>query len=82
MLLLNRRDAVTEHLVTTKERWGWAIWKKGMLKRSFTDFFGGKMKNFLLRTFFKSTWGHLKDMPTVADKSFSKQWQERNKIEE
>jgi L-lactate dehydrogenase complex protein LldF len=82
MLLLNRRDAVTEHLVTTKERWGWAIWKKGMLKRGFTDFFGGKMKNFLLRTFFKSTWGHLKDMPTVADRSFSKQWQEKNKTEE
>ena len=82
MLLLNRRDAVAEHLVTTKERWGWAIWKKGMLKRGFTDFFGGKMKNFLLRTFFKSTWGHLKDMPAVADKSFSKQWQERNKTEE
>jgi L-lactate dehydrogenase complex protein LldF len=78
MLLLNRRDAVNENLVTNKERWGWAIWKKGMLKRKLTDFFGGNMKNFLLKTFFKRTWGHLRDMPHVADKSFSKQWQEMN----
>ncbi|MBB6128557.1 LutB/LldF family L-lactate oxidation iron-sulfur protein [Mucilaginibacter lappiensis] len=80
MLLLNRRDAVKEHLVTTKERWGWAIWTKGMLKRKLTDFFGGKMKNFLLKTFFKKTWGHLRDMPNVAEKSFSKQWQEKNRV--
>jgi L-lactate dehydrogenase complex protein LldF len=82
MLLLNRRDAVNSHLVTSKERWGWTIWKKGMLKRSLTDFFGGKMKNFLLRTFFKKSWGHFKAMPNVADKSFSKQWQEKNRTEE
>ncbi|WP_183568104.1 LutB/LldF family L-lactate oxidation iron-sulfur protein [Mucilaginibacter sp. SP1R1] len=82
MLLLNRRDAVNENLVTNKERWGWAIWKKGMLKRSLTDFFGGKMKNFLLKTFFKNSWGHLRDMPNVAEKSFSKQWQEKNRSTE
>ncbi|MEN0056907.1 MAG: LutB/LldF family L-lactate oxidation iron-sulfur protein, partial [Mucilaginibacter sp.] len=33
MLLLNRRDAVNEHLVSNKERWGWSMWTKGMLKR-------------------------------------------------
>jgi L-lactate dehydrogenase complex protein LldF len=78
MLLLNRRDAVNEGLVPKKEKWGWAIWKKGMLKRSLTDFFGGKMKNRILRIFFKNSWGHFKDMPEVAEKSFSKQWVERN----
>ncbi|HEY9196384.1 MAG TPA: LutB/LldF family L-lactate oxidation iron-sulfur protein [Mucilaginibacter sp.] len=82
MLLLNRRDAVNEGLVTAKERWGWAVWKKGMLKRSLADFFGGKMKNFLFRLFFKNTWGHLREMPHIADKSFSKQWQERHGAEE
>ncbi|WPU98488.1 LutB/LldF family L-lactate oxidation iron-sulfur protein [Mucilaginibacter sp. cycad4] len=82
MLLLNRRDAVNENLVTNKERWGWAIWKKGMIKRKLTDFFGGGMKNFLLKTFFKRTWGHLREMPRVADKSFSKQWQEMNNTPE
>jgi L-lactate dehydrogenase complex protein LldF len=65
--------------VKTKEKWGWAIWKKGMLKRSLTDFFGGKVKNFFMKTFFKSTWGHFKEMPEVAEKSFSKQWKENHK---
>ncbi len=78
MLLLNRRDAVKEHLVTKKEEWGWAIWKKGMNSRKLTDFFSGKTKNFLLKTFFKKTWGHLREMPKVAEKSFNKMWQERN----
>ena len=82
MLLLNRRDAVKEHLVTTPEKWGWAMWKKGMLSRKLTDFFGGKMKNYFLKTFFKKTWGHFREMPTVADKSFSKQWQEKNHTEQ
>jgi L-lactate dehydrogenase complex protein LldF len=82
MLLLNRRDAVRENLVPTKEKWGWAVWKKGMLKRNLTDFFGGKAKNFFMRTFFKSSWGHFKDMPKVAEKSFSQQWKERGKTEE
>jgi len=82
MLLLNRRDAVVEGLVMAKERWGWTIWKKGMLKRSLTDFFGGKMKNFFLRFFFKNTWGHLREMPEVAEKSFTRQWQEKHLGEE
>jgi L-lactate dehydrogenase complex protein LldF len=82
MLLLNRRDAVREELVTKKEQWGWAIWKKGMLNRKLMDYFGGKVKNFLLKTFFKRTWGHLREMPKVAEKSFAKQWQEKNHLEE
>lgn len=77
MLLLNRRDAVNEHLASDKERWGWAGWKKGMLKRKMMDFFSGKTKNFLLKTFFKKTWGHYRAMPKVAPKSFSEEWQER-----
>ncbi|TFF40118.1 LutB/LldF family L-lactate oxidation iron-sulfur protein [Mucilaginibacter psychrotolerans] len=79
MLLLNRRDAVKENLVTKKERWGWAGWKKGMLKRKTMDFFSGKMKNYLLKLFFKKSWGQYKEMPEVAEKSFSKQWAERSR---
>jgi L-lactate dehydrogenase complex protein LldF len=79
MLLLNRRDAVKDNLVTSKEKWGWSAWKKGMLKRGSMDFFGGKMKNYLMRLFFKKTWGHYREMPTVADKSFSTLWKEKNK---
>src|SRR5665213_1003176 len=77
MLLLNRRDAVKEGLMTRKERWGWKLWKKGMLSRKTEDFFSGKTKNFLLKKFFKKTWGHFRQMPKVADKSFSQRWKER-----
>jgi len=82
MLLLNRRDAVNEGLVTTKEKWGWLAWKKGMLKRKLMDFFSGKTKNFFLKKFFKKTWGHFREMPVVAPKSFSSDWKERNGIKE
>lgn len=81
MLLLNRRDAVKHQVVTKKEEWAWAIWKKGMLSRKMMDFFKGKTKNVFLRTLFKKTWGHLREMPVVADKSFSKEWAERNSSE-
>jgi L-lactate dehydrogenase complex protein LldF len=59
------------------EKWGWMGWKKGMLSRKMMDFFSGKTKNFLLRFSFKKTWGSRREMPKVADKSFSKQWKER-----
>jgi L-lactate dehydrogenase complex protein LldF len=78
MLLLNRRDAVDSGLVTSAEKWGWKMWTRGMLSRKTEDFFGGKMKNFFLRTFFKKTWGHYKQLPDVAEKSFAKQWEEKN----
>lgn len=78
MLLVNRRDAVKEGLTPTKERWGWAIWKKAMLSRKLTDFLSGKSKNRLLNMLFKKTWGHFRQMPQAAQKSFAQLWQERN----
>src|ERR1700761_3197966 len=81
MLLLNRRDAVNENLIGKKERWGWAIWKKGMLNRKLEDFFSGKTKNFLLKKLFKKTWGHFREMPKVAEKSFTQLWQEKHQSE-
>jgi len=82
MLLLNRRDSVKENLNPAKERWGWAIWKKGMLSRKKMDFLSGRSKNRLLNMFFKKTWGHFRQMPDIARKSFAQLWQERNKMQE
>ncbi|MFI5451904.1 LutB/LldF family L-lactate oxidation iron-sulfur protein [Pedobacter sp. UC225_61] len=79
MLLLNRRDAATEHINTKTEEIGWSLWKKGMQKRSLMDMVSGKMKNFLLKKFFKKSWGKYRSMPEIAPKSFAKQWEERNK---
>jgi L-lactate dehydrogenase complex protein LldF len=79
MLLLNRRDAVTEHDNTKGEDMGWKLWKTGMQKRSRMDMFGGKVKNFLLKVLFKKIWGKYREMPEVAPKSFSKLYEERKK---
>jgi len=78
MLLLNRRDAVKSGVVTTPEKWGWAAWKTAMQSRKLTDFFGGGVKNFLLKSLFKKAWGKYREMPVVAEKSFAQRWAEKN----
>lgn len=82
MLLLNRRDAATANENTATENIGWNLWKRGMKKRSLMDFFGGKMKSFFLKTFFKKGWGKYREMPEVAEKSFAKRWEEHQKKKE
>lgn len=79
MLLLNRRDAVSQNLNSTTEKLTWKIWKKGMSKRSLMDFFSGKLKNFFLKNFFKKAWGKQRQIPKIAPKSFSQLWQERQR---
>lgn len=78
MLLLNRRDSVKQGLSPFSENMGWKGWKTGMLKRKTMDMFGGKFKNLMLRTFFKKSWGKHRELPKVAEKSFSKQWKEND----
>ncbi|WP_306551390.1 LutB/LldF family L-lactate oxidation iron-sulfur protein [Daejeonella sp.] len=77
MLLLNRRDSVEKGLSPRIERLGWKGWKMGMMKRKMMDMFGGKFKDLLLKKFFKKSWGNHRELPQVAEKSFSKQWQEQ-----
>lgn len=79
MLLLNRRDSVQQGLSPFPEKMGWKGWKTGMMKRKTMDMFGGKFKNIMLRTFFKKNWGKHRELPEVAEQSFSKQWKEQNK---
>ncbi|UEG52999.1 LutB/LldF family L-lactate oxidation iron-sulfur protein [Mucilaginibacter daejeonensis] len=82
MLLLNRRDAVKENIVTKPEKWGWQIWKKAMESRKLTDFFGGKIKNLALRTLFKNAWGKYREMPNVAERSFAQRWADEQKAKD
>ena len=73
MLLINRRDAVRAGA-------GGFIWNQGMKgfefafsKRSRLDLFGGKTKNtFTLLS--ANALGEKKQIPKLADQSFSKQW--------
>jgi len=78
MLLANRRDAVKEGLSPALERIGWKVFTKAITNRSMIDKFGGKVKNWLLRNFFRGSWGKHRTLPTVAEKSFSRQWKEKN----
>jgi L-lactate dehydrogenase complex protein LldF len=63
------------------ESLGWKGWKMGMMKRKMMDMLGGKFKNLLLKNFFQKSWGKHRVLPQVAEKSFSKQWQEKQKGE-
>lgn len=77
LLLLNRSDAVQKGLTTKTENWVWFFWKGAMLKRSKMDKGGAKLKNFMLKQFFKKQWGERRDLPQVAPKSFNQMWRER-----
>ncbi|MFI5151567.1 MAG: lactate utilization protein B [Bacteroidia bacterium] len=76
LLLSNRRDAVTEKASKT-ENVIWFFWKGAMLKRSKMEKGGAKVKNFMLKQFFKKTWGDRRELPVVAPKSFNQIWKER-----
>lgn len=77
MLLLNRRDAVHKGLSTRSESIGWKGWKRGMMTRKMMDMLSGKWKNIILKSFFKKSWGTHRELPEVAEKSFSKLWKEK-----
>jgi len=73
MLLINRRDAV-------RAGYGGFIWNQGMKgyefafsKRSRLDFVGGKTKN-TIALLGVNALGEQKQIPKLADQSFSKQW--------
>lgn len=77
ILLYNRRDAVNKHLAPRKEYWTWLGWKMTMKSRGLTDMLGGKLKNKVLQYLFKPLWGKKRELPKVANQSFSRQWKER-----
>ena len=77
MLLLNRRDSVNQGLSTKSEKLGWKAWKIGMMKRKTMNMLGEKLKNLILKIYLKKSWGVHRELPKVAEKSFSERWRER-----
>ncbi|SEL32879.1 LutB/LldF family L-lactate oxidation iron-sulfur protein [Parapedobacter koreensis] len=77
MLLLNRRDAVANGMVSKTEKTAWKGFTFAITKRRIIDLFGGKLKNLILHRFFKKAWGKHRNLPQVAPKSFAQQWKER-----
>lgn len=79
MLLLNRRDAVQEDLTPPMEKRMWKGFTYAIQRRKLIDFFGGKLKNFFARNFFKKAWGPNRALPEFPKKSFAQQWKEKEK---
>ncbi|MFC3196607.1 LutB/LldF family L-lactate oxidation iron-sulfur protein [Parapedobacter deserti] len=79
MLLLNRRDAVTNNMVSKKEKVAWKGFTFAITRRRVIDFFGGKLKNSLLHRLFKKAWGKHRSLPRIPKKSFSQEWKEQHK---
>jgi L-lactate dehydrogenase complex protein LldF len=67
------RPSKTEKLV-------YFFWKSGMEKRSKLEKGGSKLKNFMLRQFFRKSWGDQRNLPEVSAKSFNQLWKERKGI--
>lgn len=80
LFLFNRRDSVAAGHVTKTENMMWFFWKSAMLKRGKMDKGGPKLKNFMLRQFFRKSWGERRELPGVSQKSFNQLWRERKGI--
>ncbi len=80
LLLLNRKESVEKGMTSKAENWVWFFWKGAMLKRTKMDKGGAKVKNFMLKQFFKKGWGDRRELPQVAPKSFNQIWRERKGI--
>lgn len=80
LLLYNRRDTVVNAPSSKTESMMWFFWKGAMMKRSNMDKGGAKLKNFMLRQFFRKSWGDQRELPAVAQKSFNQLWRERKGI--
>lgn len=80
LLLYNRKESVDENLSKKSESWIWFFWRSAMLNRNLMEKGGARAKNFMLKTFFKKTWGERRTMPEVAPKSFNQQWKEMHRM--
>jgi len=79
LLLLNRRDAVKQNLVTRAEKTGWLAWKIGMSKRVFMNTGSSGLRNFVMKKYFKNTWGIYHEALKFPKKSFNQLWKEKTK---
>ncbi len=76
-LLHNRRDSITQHSSSKMDDFAMLFWKKISLNRNLMNKGGSGVKNFFLKSFFKSTWGARRELPKLAPKSFNERWREK-----
>lgn len=79
MLLENRNIATEENLNGFKENMSWRLWRDAMMSRRLLNAAGAGMKNKVVNSLFKESWGRHRGAIQFAEKSFNKLWKERNR---
>jgi L-lactate dehydrogenase complex protein LldF len=75
-LIRNRKESVQQGFQKNAEKLMWYSWKKIMMSRKNMNK-GTSIKGFMLKSFFKSSWGERREFPKLADKSFNQLWREK-----
>ncbi|MBN2237770.1 MAG: iron-sulfur cluster-binding protein [Bacteroidales bacterium] len=78
LLLLNRRDSVAQKQTTSAERLLVKTSTRILMKRKWMDFFKSSTKRFFISFFLKKSWGSMRKLPNIADKSFHDDWVEKH----
>lgn len=77
LLLVNRNDAVKKGYFTFIEQQGIKWSTMALNSRKMVDMVSGKTKNKLAGMFAPNAWGPRRELPKMADKSFSQLWKEK-----
>lgn len=72
LLLYIRKNSVEQNYTSWAERTSMKGLKRIMKNRKLMDFGSSKMKNWLLRTFVKKSWGAYRELPVINKRSFRK----------
>jgi L-lactate dehydrogenase complex protein LldF len=78
MLHYNRTLAVKKHDTDFTENTAWKMWKIAMTHRGLVDVAGAGLKNVVVNSLFKSSWGKRRD-GLEFHKSFKQQWADKQK---
>ncbi len=77
LLLENRRDSVSEGLISRGEKISMNSMKTFLVKRKRLDLVNSKLKNIGMQVVFKKAWGPRRELPKFAKKSFREMWEEQ-----
>jgi len=78
LLLDNRAQAVDQKAYSFAEKAAWKFWKSAMLNRKLINMGSGKLKSWVVNIFVKD-WKKNRSELAFPQKSFSQQWQERQR---
>jgi L-lactate dehydrogenase complex protein LldF len=79
LLLLNRKEAVEEILGNSSEKIGWSLWKLAMKHRKLINMGSSNIKSFVMKKYFKASWGKFHELPKFPKKSFNQMWAQKTR---